>query len=40
MVDGFTLNKSIVSTTRGGNWIDLEVRKDINESGIVTFDIS
>lgn len=39
VVDGFTLNKSIVSTARGGNWIDLEVRKDINESGKSIFNV-
>ena len=34
IIDGFTLNKAIVSTSRGGNWIDAEVRKEIDKSGI------
>jgi actin-related protein len=35
VVDGFTLNKSIVSTNRGGNWIDVEVKNEIDRSGMV-----
>ena len=33
VIDGYTLNKAIVSTSRGGNWIDLEVLKEIDKSG-------
>ena len=35
VIDGYTLNKAIVSTSRGGNWIDLEVLKEIDKSGKV-----
>lgn len=37
VVDGFTLNKSIVSTNRGGNWIDVEVKNEIDRSGMEYF---
>ena len=33
IIDGYTLNKAIVSTSRGGNWIDVEVKNEIDKSG-------
>ena len=34
IIDGYTLNKAIVSTSRGGNWIDVEVKNEIDKSGM------
>jgi hypothetical protein len=33
VIDGFTLNRAIITTARGGDWIDLEVKNEIDKSG-------